>query len=414
MGSRAGAPVPTFVVGSPTLVDCLATTDRLCVAPMTLKPVGCGRVSRRAQPGPDNGQELRPDDESAVPEQRSTPESLGDNTVTRIMPVIAPWPDTGAEPPPTPPAVGSARVETRSHVSDVVDVPATPGTAVGLTARHTSDVVRPGPTAFAEDSWDDTPEPVPDASSLAGRRAQMPSRRTWVVLVAVLIGLGAVAAVPFVLSSQPKAPLAAPPDGSPTALDELPPGFVPDPSFAQSTAPLAVGGSATPAPSQSPSQSPSPSQGQAANPTTESTTGSVDAPPFEPLTIEAETGTTTGIAHIWEGYPNASGGNMVRNLGNWDHPSGPGTLTLNEIVFPNDAEYTFTIYFAHPNDEDDRSALVTVLGLDGVWVNFTAVGPDCCYVTAVTIAVSAGTRSITFSNETGHSPSIDVVVITRA
>ncbi len=213
-----------------------------------------------------------------MPEQRSAPESLVDNTVTRIMPVIAPWPEPGAEPPTPPahsappPAVGSARVETRSHVSDVVDVPAAPGTAVVLAMPHTSDVVRPGPTAFAEDSWDETPDPVPDASSLAGRRAQMPSRRTWVVLVAVLIGLGAVAAMPFVLRSQPKAPVAMLSDGSPTALDEPPPGFVPNPSFGQSTGPLAAGGSATPAPS----QSASPSQGQAADPTVESTTGLPD------------------------------------------------------------------------------------------------------------------------------------------
>ncbi len=367
-------------------------------------------MSRRAQSEPDNGQELGPDDESAVPEQRSTPESLVDNTVTRIMPVIAPWPDPGAEPPapPATPAVGSAPVDTRSHVSDVVDVPATPGTAVVLARRPASDVVRPGPTAFAEDSWDDTPEPVPDSSSLAGRRAQMPSRRTWVVLVAVLIGLGAVAAVPLVLSSQPKAPLAAPPDGSPTALDEPPPGFVPDPSFAQSTAPLAVGGSATPAPS----PSPSPNQGQAANPTTESTTGPPDAPPFEPLTIEAESGTTTGTAHIWVDYQGVSGLNLVRNLGNWGGT--PGTLTLNGIVFPSDGTYTITIYFVHPDGEVNRSAQLTVSGVEPV-VTVEFVGnSNCCQVTAVNVAIPEGTRSITFANEISHAPSIDKVVIARA
>ena len=147
------------------------------------------------------------------------------------------------------------------------------------------------------------------------------------VLVAVLIGLGAVAAVPFVLSSQQKAPLAVPSDGSPTALDDLPPGFVPNPSFAQSTAPLAVGGSATPAPS----PSPAPSQGQAADPTAESATGLPDAPPFEPLTIEAESGTTTGSAHIWVDYLGVSGLNLVRNLGNWGGGAGHAHAERNRF-----------------------------------------------------------------------------------
>ena len=367
-------------------------------------------MSRRAQPGPDDRQELGPDEGSAVPEQRSAPESLVDNTVTRIMPVIAPWPEPGAEPPtaPHPPAVGSARVETRGHVSDVVDVPAAPGTAVVLAVPHTSDVVRPGPTAFAEDSWDETPDPVPDAPSLAGRRAQMPSRRTWVVLVAVLIGLGAVAAMPFVLRSQPKAPVATLPGGSPTAVDEPPPGSVPNPSFGQSTGPLAAGGSATPAPS----QSASPSQGQAANPTVQSTTDSPIAPPFEPLTIEAESGTTAGSAQVWVDYGGVSGLNLVRNLGNWGGT--PGTLTLSGIVFPSDGNYTITIYFVHPDGETNRSAQMTVSGVEPV-VTVEFVGNStCCQVTTVNVAIPEGTRSITFANEVSHSPSIDKIVIAKA
>ncbi len=54
MGSRAGATVTAYVVGSPTLVDCPTTTDRLCVAPVTVKPVGCHSVSAASQSGSDD------------------------------------------------------------------------------------------------------------------------------------------------------------------------------------------------------------------------------------------------------------------------------------------------------------------------------------------------------------------------
>jgi hypothetical protein len=129
------------------------------------------------------------------------------------------------------------------------------------------------------------------------------------------------------------------------------------------------------------------------------------------LTIEAETGQLTGSAWVWDGYPNASGGLIVRNLGNWGGT--PGTLTLNEIVFPNEANYTITIHFVHPNGETNRSARVTVSGVPTVTVNFTAPDSSCCFTQAFTINIPAGTRSIKFENPETHSPSIDNVVITR-
>jgi len=360
----------------------------------------------------DDGPEFGRGDESSVPEQRSTPEHLVDNTVTRIMPIIAPWPKPGAEPPtpspPTPRAVGAAPVAPRSDasdpvepdadVSDMVDVPATPGTAVVLARRHSTDVVRAGPTAIAEDSWDAPPAPVLDASSLSGRHARMPSRRTWIALVAVLVGLGAVVGVPFVLSSQPEAgpAAAAAPDESPTELDEPPPGFVPDPTYLQSAAPLSTGGAATPA------RSPS-TQAQLPNPAAQNTTTAPDPPPpFAPLTIEA---------HIWVNYADVQGLNLVRNLGNWGGT--PGTLTLDGIAFPSQGSYTITIYYVHPDGETNRSAQVTVSGVEPVTVNFVG-NSNCCLTTAVTITVPAGTRSITFSNPTSHAPSIDKVIITSA
>ena len=377
-----------------------------------VRPVGCGRVSRRAQSESDDGHEFGRDDESAIPEQRSTSESLVDNTVTRIMPIIAPWPDPGR-----PAHSAAGRGQRAGGVP-----PRRSGRSMyrPRPVRQSSSPRATPPTSSARDQPRSPRIPGRAATGHARRLepgrtalAQMPSRRTWVVLVAVLIGLGAVIAVPFVLSSQPEAPLAVAVDGSPTALDEPPPGFVPSPAYLQSAAPSRPAPRrecrrlATPAPS----PAAAPSQGQAASPTAQSTSPP-DAPPFEPLTIEAESGTTTGSAHIWVDYVGVSGLNLVRNLGNWGGE--PGTLTLSGIVFPSDGNYTITIYFVHPDGETNRSAQMTVSGVELV-VTVEFVGdPNCCQVTEVNVAIPEGTRSITFANEVSHSPSIDKIVIARA
>jgi hypothetical protein len=220
-----------------------------------------------------------------------------------------------------------------------------------------------------------------------GRRDAQPSRRLWIAVVGVLMGLGAIVAVPFALSSERKADPETAPDQLPTELDVPQSGFVPDPVVAvppaaPPAATMPTGHAATPVP-----------------------------PPFKPLTIEAESGVVTGSAWKWDGYPAASGGWIVRNLGNWG--GAPGILTLNGIVFPNTASYTFAISFVHPNGEQTRSAQVTVSGVPAKTVNFTASGSDCCATQAVTMKVPAGSHSITIENPTGHAPSIDRIVITR-
>jgi hypothetical protein len=365
-------------------------------------------VNSRAQSESDDGPELGSGDESSEPEESPTPEHLVENTVTRIMPIIAPWPEPGAEPPtpptlPAPRAVGAAPVVSRVDAADTPDVPTTPGTAVVLAPRKSADVVRAGPAAIAEDSWDQPPESILDASSTGGRRSQLPSRRVWVTLVAVLIGLGAVVGVPLVLSSRTGTPPAVAVDESTTALDEPPPGFVPDSTSVQSPPALPVGGSARPAPSASPTRA------QPPNPTVQNTVNPPDPPPFEALTIEAETGDMAGTyTRIWENY--VPGVNLVRNLGNWGGT--PGTLTLNGIVFPSDGDYTITIIYVHPDGETNRSAQVTISGVEPVTVNFVG-DSNCCHTTAVSISVPAGTRSITVSNPISHAPSIDKIIISR-
>jgi hypothetical protein len=235
----------------------------------------------------------------------------------------------------------------------------------------------------------------------------------WLAVVGVLVGLGANAAVPFALSSQREDAPKAAPNQLPTEIDLPPSGFVPDPILSTSEVPLSTGQAATPAPTPKPTQAQVAANATIGPPSMQAEQASPPAPPppFEPLTLEAESGQTSGSAWTWDGYPTASGGLIVRNLGNWGGT--PGTVTLNNIVFPNQANYTITIYFVHPNGETNRSALVTVAGLDGVTVNFTAPDSQCCYTTAVTINIPGGTRSITFDNPTDHAPSIDKIVITR-
>ncbi len=271
-----------------------------------------------------------------------------------------------------------------------------------------SETSRPGPRAVAEDSWDERPP----SSAVDGRPASPPSRRLWIAVLGVLMGLGAIVAVPFALSSQPKVEPEAAPGQLPTELDMPSSEFVPDSVLTtppQATMP--TGHVATPVPTTAPVPNPPPPNTTEPRAKSATTPPTLPAPP--PLTIEAESGVVTGSAWNWDGYPTtASGGWIVRNLGNWGGT--PGTLTVNEIVFPTTGTYTLTIYFVHPNGEVNRSALVTVSGVPSVTVNFTAPSPDCCYTQAVTINVPAGTHSIKFENPTDHAPSVDKIVITRS
>ena len=390
-------------------------------------PVGSLRVSSRAQPEPDAGGDAT--DESSLPEPGPGPALPADNSVTTIIPIITPWPELDVDlltPRPTGssaerPEPGSASVadlvdpavddfdlgDDLADVPDILDLVGKPGTA--LARRPSTDIVRAGPTAIAEDSWNDSALPVLAGVGIGGRHVRASSRRVWVVVVAVLIGLGAIAAVPFVLTAGPEPAPQAVPDQLPTELDEPPAGFVPEPIVVISPEPLSTGRAATPKPTST--RTPTANATQAAQ-TTPNPPAPPPPPPFTTLTIEAESGQLTGSAWVSDGYSaTASGGLIVRNLGNWGGT--PGTLTLNEIVFPNQANYTVTIHFVHPNGETNRTAQVTVSGVATVTVNFTAQNNGCCFAQAVTINIPAGTRSIRFENPTGHAPSIDKVVITR-
>jgi hypothetical protein len=132
---------------------------------------------------------------------------------------------------------------------------------------------------------------------------------------------------------------------------------------------------------------------------------------FGPVTIEAEArgNTLTGSAFV-DRYPGASGGSIVRNLGDWGLREGPGTLRFNGIDVPVDGTYTLT--FAHVNIDNERSrtAVIAVDGRDPLLV--TVVGSStCCRLTAVKVELAKGENSIAFSNRSNHAPSIDKITL---
>ncbi len=361
MGSRAGATVPAHVVGSPTLVDCPTTTDRLCVAPMTVKPVRCHSVSAASQSGSDDD---LADSELGPPDTRGPRSTLGsspDNSVTMIMP------------------------------------------SIGL--------IRSGPGVISDDSWDDTRSPLLTRPAGRARRMRLPSR-VLVATVVILMGLGAVLTMPFALQSRSDATPNAALRQLPAVPDESHPA-VPNSTDARSAAPLPIGESATPAATPRSTGAPAANQtnedGQSLAQTQQATNGATVA--FETLVVEAENGVLAGARSM--SWPNASGGRIVRDIGSWDDDDPPGTLTLTGIVFPYQANYTITVHYVHRLPLANADAVVNVAGASGGWVGF-AFNPTCCRTAALTINIPSGTRSITIENSTGRVAWIDKIVITEA
>jgi Carbohydrate binding module (family 35) len=339
------------------------------------------------------------------------PAAAGD-AVTQIMPIIAAWPDPGEEPPP-PPNLWFAPIEAAEPaVRGVATVDTNASTVDESTETLIGEVVderpgRPGPVALESDSWEDPATTVPRPEP-AGPGGRVGSPKLWIAVGVALAALIAAIAIPFALGGDddPAPPEAA---GRPTALDE--PGQISAESSGPAATPLATAAAAAPSPSPAP-QTSGPVPGEPA-PTTPTSTANPPAPPppFAPVSFEAENGTRTGSATIWVGYPNASGGQLVRNIGNWGGTA--GTLRINNVNILSTGAYTITIYYVHPDGEVNRSATVTVSGNPALNVSFTG-NATCCQTKVLSnITISAGTHTITFANPTSHAPSIDRVVISR-
>lgn len=130
-----------------------------------------------------------------------------------------------------------------------------------------------------------------------------------------------------------------------------------------------------------------------------------------PETYEAEAPANTLLGSARTSvYPNASGGVIVQTLGTWGGTVGEGALRFNDVIAPASGTYALTFYYAQPNDEPTRTAVVTASGSGSVSVT-VAGNATCCSAQRIRVELDAGANSVTFSNPSGHAPAIDKIVI---
>ena len=255
------------------------------------------------------------------------------------------------------------------------------------------------------------PEPVllPPGPSYLDRQvstvpAEVPPadrRRRW-----ILAGVGAVLLLlPTLLVASlldNKEKLASPPIGVlPTFSDVSLPGasFLPSASAAASVA-------ATPSASAGPSASPSPTR--VVVPPVATTRPPVR---FGPVTIEAEApGNALGGSAWVVQYAGASGGAIVRNIGNWNDRRGNGVLAFQGVTVPVNGSYTMTFFFVNIDNETTRTAVITVSGGDQQSVTVQG-SSTCCASASVRVNLRKGSNTITFGNDAGHAPSLDRIVL---
>jgi hypothetical protein len=244
------------------------------------------------------------------------------------------------------------------------------------------------------DSWEEHEGPGPIVETYEGRRraAAPKSIRRWVVLAAVLVGLGAVVAIPLALFARRDHSEPATADtatrSQPTSADGTTPGtgLVP-----------ATGASARPMTTRPPAS------------TTTATTTRTSVAAFS-MTLEAEGAALSGSAWATN-YDGASGGRIVRNVGNWD--GNPGTVKFS-VTLPAAGSYVITMWYVHLDGEQTRSAQITVSGVDPVTRTFTGSSTCCERASLPAMSLAAGLHTVTISNPTGHAPSIDKIAIARA
>jgi hypothetical protein len=169
----------------------------------------------------------------------------------------------------------------------------------------------------------------------------------------------------------------------------------------------------SPAPTPSAHKPPSPTatHSTAAKPTTMSPSR---ARPIAPVTYEAEApGNLIGGSAWVQRFSGASGGAIIRNLGDWSTSDGPGTLTVTGIRVPAAGAYTLTVFYLHLDNEKRRTLVFAVAGQPATSVTVTG-SATCCASRAIRISLRAGVNAITFGNPNGHAPSIDKIVISAA
>jgi hypothetical protein len=129
------------------------------------------------------------------------------------------------------------------------------------------------------------------------------------------------------------------------------------------------------------------------------------------VTFEAEAYANTIGGSAWvQRYPGASGGVIVRNIGDWGDRSGDGWLRVNNVRVPAAGTYALTLFSVHLDDEPARTVAITVSGAASIVIQVSG-SATCCTATTVRVAFKAGANTVMFTNPNGHAPSIDRIVI---
>ena len=109
----------------------------------------------------------------------------------------------------------------------------------------------------------------------------------------------------------------------------------------------------------------------------------------------------------------ASGGRVVRHLGDGAGAKKDGALRFNAITVPEAGTYTLTFYYAQV--AGPRADRVTISVAGGGTVTATVAGDGaCCASRSVSVRLRAGANAVTFTNTGGPAPAIDRVVVRRS
>jgi hypothetical protein len=227
------------------------------------------------------------------------------------------------------------------------------------------------------------------------RRLQQPAtgRRPVVLAAVVALVVAVLAGVGWALSS-----------GGPDPATGEPGTFVADDGSGTATGgPEATGSpaAATPTPpaaSASPTPSPSRSAGPAA---------------FGPVTYEAEASGNSllGHAEVFR-LAGASGGLVVRYLGDGAGTKRDGALRFNAVTVPEAGSYTLTLHYAQAGGPPAAQVTVTVAG--GGTVTAAVGGTStCCASLSVTVRLRAGANTVTITGSGGPAPAVDRIVVRR-
>jgi hypothetical protein len=326
---------------------------------------------------------------------------------------------------PAPATVSEADVVEASIVTEAAAAPP-PGKGALLAATSLLPRIveaefdgRALPPVLDADSWDDEPpDPIPTDDYLGRRRPARLPLRIWLVVGLVLLGLGAAAVIPQLLSPARDKPTATGPLLGPDT--EAPPAT----SGGELIQPASAGGSTTDSATTHPAGSATTpgSAAPVAPLTTTSTTTQAKPPPAGPppppgggpfsLTLSA---IDTHSFQSWQRQDGVCGGSVVL-VGAWvgfPAPPGaaPGTLTFSNITVPDTGSYNLAITYAITVG-GSRNATIT---LNGAGVGAGGSFPSACTGTRtvpLNFTKTSG-NTIVFSNPSSTAPSIMRIVISK-